>query len=89
LNLIEIVHFLARFFTATVYSLSPVLTMSFAASFGIEQMTIRRSAETTIGLLGMLALVQQQMTAIDFGQTAWVIFGLLIPACAALDIIIR
>lgn len=76
-------------YTATVYSLSPVLTMSFAAGFGIERMTIRRSVGILIGLLGMLALVQQQLAAIDFGKTAWVMIGLLIPACAALGNIIR
>lgn len=44
-------------YTATVYSLSPILTMSFAAGFGIERMTVQRSAGIAIGLLGMLALV--------------------------------
>jgi len=76
-------------YTATVYSLSPVLTMSFAAGFGIERMTVQRSAGIAIGLLGMLALVQQQLVAIDFGQIAWVVIGLLIPTCAALGNIIR
>lgn len=76
-------------YAATVYSLSPVLTMSFAAGFGIERMTVRRSAGISLGLLGMLALVQQQLAAIDTGQTIWVVVGLLIPACAALGNIIR
>lgn len=76
-------------YAATVYSLSPVLTMSFAAGFGIERTTVQRSAGIAIGLLGMLALVQQQVAAIDFGQTAWVVIGLLIPAFAALGNIIR
>lgn len=76
-------------YTATVYSLSPVLTMSFAAGLGIERMTVQRSSGIVIGLLGMLALVQQQLMAIDFAQTAWVIIGLFIPTCAALGNIIR
>lgn len=40
-------------YAATVYSLSPVLTMSFAAGFGIERMMVQRSAGIAIGLLGM------------------------------------
>lgn len=76
-------------YTATVYSLSPILTMSFAAGLRIERMTVQRSAGITIGLLGMLALVQQQLMAIDFSQTAWVVIGLVIPTCAALGNIIR
>lgn len=76
-------------YTATVYSLSPILTMSFAAGFGIERMTLRRSAGIALGLLGMLALVQQQLAVIDTTQTVWVAAGLLIPAGAALGNIIR
>lgn len=76
-------------YTATVYSLSPLLTMGFAAGFGIERMTIPRSAGIGLGLLGMVALVQQQMASIDFAQPVWVAIGLLIPACAALGNIIR
>lgn len=76
-------------YTATVYSLSPLLTMSFAAGFGIERMTLRRSVGIAIGLLGMLALVQQQLVEINFAQPLWIIIGLLIPACAALGNIIR
>ena len=76
-------------YTATVYSLSPLLTMSFAAGFGIERMTIPRSAGIAIGFLGMVALVQQQLASIDLAQPAWVAIGLLVPACAALGNIIR
>ncbi|AWB08479.1 EamA/RhaT family transporter (plasmid) [Azospirillum humicireducens] len=76
-------------YTATVYSLSPILTMSFAAGFGIERMTVRRSAGIVTGLLGMMALVQQQLAAIDFAQPIWVMIGLLIPACTAAGNIIR
>lgn len=76
-------------YTATVYSLSPVITMSFAAGFRIERMTARRTLGITIGLVGMLALVQQQVAAISFERTGWVVAGLLIPASAALGNIIR
>lgn len=76
-------------YTSTVYSLSPVLTMSFAAGLSIEKMTIRRSAGILLGLLGMLALVYQQFSAINFNQTIWIIAGLFIPVCTALGNIIR
>lgn len=76
-------------YAATVYSLSPILTMSFAAGFGIERLTTRRSGGIAVGLLGMLALVQQQLTATDFGQTGWIVIGLLIPTFAAFGNIIR
>lgn len=76
-------------YTATVYALSPILTMSFAAGFGIEPMSRQRSGAIALGLAGMLALVQQQIALIRFDQTGWVIAGLLIPACAALGNIIR
>ena len=76
-------------YTATVYSLSPLLTMGFAAGSGIERMTSERSTGIGIGLLGMIALVQQQLASIDFSQPEWVAIGLLIPACAALGNIIR
>lgn len=76
-------------YTATVYSLSPLLTMGFAAGSGIERMTSKRSTGIGIGLLGMIALVQQQLVSIDLSQPAWVAIGLLIPACAALGNIIR
>lgn len=76
-------------YTATVYSLSPILTMGFAAGFGLERITARRSAGVAIGLFGMVALVQQQLTAIDFAQPIWVMIGVLIPACTATGNIIR
>jgi drug/metabolite transporter (DMT)-like permease len=76
-------------YTATVYSLSPLLTMTFAAGFGIEQMFLRRFAGIVIGFVGMIALVQQQFLQIDMGQPMWVILGLAIPACAALGNILR
>ena len=76
-------------YTSTVYSLSPLLTMTFAAGFGIERMYWRRFAGIVVGLAGMVALVQQQIAQIDFTQTEWVVTGLAIPACAALGNIIR
>ncbi|WP_148219686.1 DMT family transporter [Azospirillum sp. B510] len=76
-------------YTATVYSLSPILTMGFAAGIGLERMTIRRSAGVMIGLFGMMAIVQQQLAAIDFAEPIWVLIGLLIPACTATGNIIR
>lgn len=76
-------------YTATVYSLSPLLTMSFAAGLGVEKMMVKRSIGVLLGLVGMLALVQQQLVAINFDQTFWIITGLLIPTCAALGNIIR
>ena len=75
-------------YTSTVYALSPVLTMSFAAGFGIERMTVQRSVGIAVGLLGMSMLVQQQL-AIDFGQTVWVVTGLSIPACVAMGNVVR
>lgn len=52
-------------YTSTVYSLSPILTMSFAAGLGIERMYLRRFLGILIGLAGMLALVQQQFSLIN------------------------
>lgn len=76
-------------YTSTVYSLSPLLTMTFAAGLGIERMFLRRFTGIAIGFLGMVALVQQQITQIDIGEPFWVFFGLAIPASAALGNIIR
>lgn len=76
-------------YTSTVYSLSPLLTMSFAAGLGVERMYWRRFLGIMIGLTGMIALVQQQIAFIDTDETRWVIFGLLIPAFAAIGNIIR
>jgi drug/metabolite transporter (DMT)-like permease len=76
-------------YTSTVYSLSPLLTMTFASGLGIERMTINRLTGITLGFGGMLVLVHQQIALIDVGQTAWVIVGLLIPASAALGNIVR
>lgn len=76
-------------YTSTVYSLSPLLTMSFAAGFGIERLYPRRVLGILIGFGGMFALVQQQFALIDTEQTLWVILGLLIPCFAATGNIIR
>ena len=76
-------------YTATVYSLSPLLTMTFAAGLGIERIFPRRFAGIVVGFLGMLMLVQQNFTLIDFRQSVWVFIGLLIPVSAALGNIIR
>ncbi len=76
-------------YAATVYALSPLLTMSFAAGFGVERMFPRRALGIGLGFVGMLTLVWQQVAAIDLGQPAWVVIGLAIPACAALGNIIR
>ncbi|WP_306261823.1 DMT family transporter [Pararhizobium sp. IMCC21322] len=76
-------------YTSTVYALSPILTMSFAAGLGIERMYLRRFLGILIGLTGMLILVQQQFTQIDTDATLWVALGLLIPAFAAIGNVIR
>ncbi len=76
-------------YTSTVYSLSPILTMSFAAGLGVERMFVRRAIGILIGFVGMIALVQQQLTLIDTEQTLWILLGLLIPAFAALGNIVR
>lgn len=76
-------------YTSTVYSLSPILTMSFAAGLGVEKMTMQRSIGILLGLLGMLALVQQQLVAINYDQTIWIIAGICIPLSTALGNIIR
>lgn len=76
-------------YTATVYSLSPLLTMIFAACLRIERIFFRRFVGITIGFAGMIALVQQQFLQIDLAQPIWVILGLAIPTCAALGNILR
>lgn len=76
-------------YSSTVYALSPILTMSFAAGLGIEGMYLRRFLGILIGLTGMLILVQQQFTQIDTDATLWVALGLLIPAFAAIGNVIR
>ena len=76
-------------YTATVYSLSPLLTMTFAVGLHIERLSLRRCSAIIIGLAGMLLLVQQQITQINAQQPLWIILGLIIPVCAASGNIIR
>lgn len=76
-------------YTSTAYSLSPLLTMSFAAGLGIERLYLRRVLGILIGFCGMVALVQQQVALIDADQTLWVVLGLLIPVFAAMGNVIR
>ncbi len=76
-------------YTSTVYCLSPLLTMSFAAGLGIERMFLRRFTGIVIGFMGMIALVQQQIVQIDMGKPVWIALGLAIPVCAAMGNIIR
>ncbi|WP_230531647.1 DMT family transporter [Microvirga roseola] len=76
-------------YTSIVYCLSPLLTMSFAAGFGLERMFLRRFIGIVIGFVGMIALVQQQILQLDIGQPVWVAVGLVIPVCAAAGNIIR
>jgi len=76
-------------YTSIVYCLSPLLTMTFAAGFGMERMFLRRFVGIVFGFLGMVALVQQQILQIDVGQPIWVAVGLVIPLCAASGNIIR
>lgn len=76
-------------YTSTVYALSPLLTMSFAAGLGIERRHARRVFGILIGFAGMIALVQQQFAQIDTSQALWVGLGLLIPAFAAPGNVIR
>jgi drug/metabolite transporter (DMT)-like permease len=76
-------------YTATIYSLSPLLTMAFAAGLGIEPMFLRRFTGIAIGFAGAAALVQQQFLQIDLTQPVWVIAGLIIPACTAFGNILR
>lgn len=76
-------------YVSCVYSLSPLLTMTFAASLSIERMFLARLVGIVLGFLGMIVLLQQQFSRFDMGQPMWVIFGLAIPACAALGNVIR
>lgn len=76
-------------YAATVYALSPLLTMSFAAGLGVERMFPRRFAGILLGFVGMVTLVQQELAHLDLGQPLWVMIGLAVPACAALGNIIR
>lgn len=76
-------------YTSTVYSLSPTLTMLFAALLGIELMFRRRILSIVIGFFGMIALMQQQIVQINSENLIWVFVGILIPASAAVGNVLR
>ncbi|AWK85685.1 DMT family transporter [Azospirillum thermophilum] len=76
-------------YASTVYSLSPLLTMSFAAGLGVERMFLRRFVGIVVGFAGMVLLVRQQVMQFDLGDPIWVMLGLTIPASVATGNIIR
>ena len=76
-------------YASTVYSLSPLLTMTFAAGFGIERMYLRRFVGIVVGFLGLVLLVEEEFNVINFDETFWVFFGLTVPASVAIGNIIR
>lgn len=76
-------------YTATVYALSPLLTLAFAAALGVERLSWLRLAGIVAGVLGMIALVRGQRAAVDLGAPLWVLAGLAIPACTALGNVLR
>lgn len=76
-------------YTSTVYALSPILTMAFAAGLGVERMVGRHSLGIVLGFFGMLLLLQQQLYHVDISNPFWILAGLLIPVCAAAGNIIR
>lgn len=76
-------------YVSSLYALSPVLTMTLAAAFGLEGLTLRRTLGILLGFVGMIALVQQKIAGIDFSATFWVLLGLTVPLAAATGNIIR
>lgn len=76
-------------YVSSLYALSPVLTMTLAATFGLEGLTARRTFGILLGFAGMVALVQQKIAGIDFSATVWVLLGLTIPLAAASGNIVR
>lgn len=76
-------------YAATVYSLSPLLTMAFAAGLGVERMSLRRFIGVAVGFCGMATLVWRHVAHIDMDRPIWVLFGLAIPACAAAGNVVR
>lgn len=76
-------------YAVSVYALSPLMTMSFAAALGFEPMTFRRLAGVLVGFAGMLALVRQELARMDLSAPAWVIAGLAVPAFAAAGNVVR
>ncbi len=76
-------------YVSSLYSLSPILTMSLAALFGLERPTPRRTAGILVGFIGMIVLLQQKLAGIDLSATFWVLLGLTVPFAAASGNIIR
>lgn len=76
-------------YVSSLYALSPVLTMSLAAIFGLEGLTRRRTLGILIGFGGMIALVSQKLAGIDLTAMFWVLLGLLVPLAAASGNIVR
>lgn len=76
-------------YVSSLYALSPVLTMTLAAIFGLEGLTARRTFGIVLGFVGMLALIQQKIAGIDYTAVFWVLLGLTVPLAAASGNIIR
>lgn len=76
-------------YTASVYSLSPLITMSLAAIFGLERLFLRRVIALLLALGCVSVLLRQQYALVDFSQHVWILIGLIIPLCAASGNIIR
>ncbi len=53
---------------ATIYCLSPLLTMTLAVALRLEKAYFLRSFGIVLGFVGMIALVQQQLLQIDMSQ---------------------
>lgn len=76
-------------YTASVFCLSPMLTMLLASIFGMERLFIKRVIAILVALIAVTVLLQQQFALIHFDQHLWVLVGLTIPLCAAIGNIIR
>ena len=76
-------------YTASVYCLSPLMTMGLAAIFGLEKLFLRRVIAIIFVLTCVVILLQQQFLLIQFDQRIWILIGLSIPICAASGNIIR
>ena len=76
-------------YVSSLYALSPVLTMTLAAIFGLEGLTARRTFGIALGFVGMVVLIQQKIVGIDFSAMFWVLLGLTVPLGAASGNIIR
>jgi drug/metabolite transporter (DMT)-like permease len=76
-------------YVSSLYALSPVLTMTLAAIFGLEGLTARRTFGIVLGFVGMIALIQQKLAGIDFSAVFWVLLGLTVPLAVASGNIIR